>query len=122
MLRRSRRISTALLAVIVMLMSQLAVSAHACGIMGAGSAAIQVGMSSPCPDLLDSSNLCDQHCQFGASSVDSGKPLQAVDVALGPVLRIVQPFISLPLVRRSRSGSPPPPEPPLAIRFPVLRI
>lgn len=122
MIRRSRRLATALLALFVLVMSQLAVSAHVCGIMSAGSTAIQAEMSSPCPDSPDLSNLCDQHCLFGNSTVDSGKPLPSLDVTLGPALRIDPPLVSLPFVRRSRRESPPPPEPPPAIRFSVLRI
>lgn len=122
MFRCSRRVSTALIAIFVLLMSQLAVSAHVCELMDSGGVAMQAELSTPCPEPMGPSNVCEQHCQFGQSSVDQGKPLASVDVTLGPSLRIDQPYASLPLVRRSRRDLPPPPEPPPAIRFSVLRI
>jgi hypothetical protein len=120
MIRHSRRRLTALLAIFVLLTSQLAVSAHVCGFMGSGGAAMQAE-STPCPEP-GSPNVCEQHCQFEQSSVDQGKPFASTDVTAGPALRIDQPYASLPLVRRSRRDSPPPPEPPPAVRFSVLRI
>lgn len=122
MIRHSRRFLTALLAIFALLMSQLAVSAHVCGLMDFGAVAMQAELSAPCPEPMAPSNVCEQHCQFGQSSVDQGKPLASVDVTSGPSLRIDQPYASLPLLRRSRPDSPPPPEPPPAIRFSVLRI
>lgn len=121
MIRHSRRLLTALLAIFVLLMSQLAVSAHVCGFMGSGGAAMQAELSTQCPEP-GSSNVCEQHCQFGQSSVDQGKAFASTDVTAGPALRIDQPYAFLSLVRRSRRDSPPPPEPPPAVRFSVLRI
>jgi hypothetical protein len=122
MQRRSRRLSTALLAIFALLISQLAVSAHICAIMDSAASTIQLEMASPCPDEGNSQNVCEQHCQFGHAAVDHAKPLPALDLTLGPALHIDHPYVFLSLERRSLRELPPPPEPPPAIRFSVLRI
>ena len=121
MLSRSRRLSIALLAIFALLISQLAVSAHICAIMSSGTSAVSVEMSSPCTDEHNSQNVCEQHCQFGHLAVDHAKPLPAPDLTLGSALRIDQPYVFPSLERRSLRELPPP-EPPPAIRFSVLRI
>lgn len=119
MTRHSRRFFTALFAAFALLMSQLAISAHVCGVLE--SASKQAEMSASCPELMDSSIVCQQHCQFGESNVDQGKPFAPMDVTSVPFLRIDQPYVSVPLVRRPGLDSPPP-DPPPATRFSVLRI
>ena len=121
MISRTRRLSTALVAIFALLMSQLALSAHACGTM-ASSTSVVAESQGPCPGSMDTSNLCDQHCQFGDSVMEHGKPLPALDVTLMTALRIDQPYLVPVLSRRSLREMPPPPEPPPAIRFSVLRI
>lgn len=119
--RRTRQLSTALVAIFALLMSQLALSAHACEMM-ASPTSVVADSQSPCPGSMDTANLCDQHCQFGNSAVDHGKPLPAFDVTLAPALHIDQPHVFPALPRRSLREMPPSPEPPPAIRFSVLRI
>ena len=118
--RRIRHIFTAFAAILALLMSQLAVSAHVCEMAGM---AVTVTEPAPngCPDL-NTPNLCDQHCQFGQSAVDQGKPLPSLDVTSGPALHIQQPYPFPILAKRSPRETPLPPEPPPAIRFSVLRI
>ena len=121
MISRTRRLSTALVAMFALLMSQLALSAHACGTM-ASPASIVADSQVPCPESMVTSNLCDQHCQLGSAAFDHGKPLPALDVTLATALRIDQPYLVPVLSRRSPREMPPPPEPPPAIRFSILRI
>lgn len=118
--RRIRRIFTAIAAILALLMSQLAVSAHVCEMVGM---AVTVTQPAPdgCPDL-NTANLCDQHCQFGHSAVDQGKPVPSLDLTSGPALHIQQPYPSPILAKHSPRETPLPPEPPPAIRFSVLRI
>lgn len=125
MFRKPRRCLTAFLAIFALLISQLAVAAHACGHINAVAQAelvAQAESSGPCPEPMFPSILCQQHCQFGQSNVDQGKPFASVDVTSAPASPIDQPYASLLLVPRSGHDSPPPPEPPPAIRFSVLRI
>jgi hypothetical protein len=123
MTRRARRLVVALVALLALLTSQLALSAHICEMLSSSSAAVHSQSSTPCPDMPATSNLCDQHCQFGASAVDQAKPVPALDVtALSPGLHVNEPFVLFPGPRFSYRDSPLPPEPPPAIRFSVLRI
>jgi hypothetical protein len=117
---RIRRVSTAIIAALALLASQLALSAHVCETMSA-VAAVASMESVDCPPL-DTVNLCEQHCQFGHSAVDPGKPVPAQDLTSGPTLYIHQPYPVPLLAARSLRELPPPPEPPPAIRFSVLRI
>jgi hypothetical protein len=121
--RRIRRICTAFAAILALLMSQLAVSAHVCEMAGMADVAVRLTQPSPggCPEL-NTPNLCDQHCQFGQSAVDQGKPVPSLDLTSGPALHIQQPYPSPILAKRSPREMPLPPEPPPAIRFSVLRI
>jgi hypothetical protein len=123
MTRRARRAAVAFLALFALLTSQLALSAHACEMLSSGGAAIHSQSPSPCPDMPVTSNLCEQHCQFGASAVDQGKPLPALDVTVvSPGLHVDRLFVLARTLRLSLRDSPLPPEPPPALRFSVLRI
>jgi hypothetical protein len=127
---RRHRYLAALFALFALLTSQLAVAAYVCEIMGSPSMAVQVDTlppgeeSDPCPEMLDSANLCQQHCAYGHSAVDQGKPLPlpAPDVGMSVALRIGEPCVLDSLLRRSLREPPLPPQPPPAIRFSVLRI
>jgi hypothetical protein len=118
--RRIRRLFTASVAILALLMSQLAVSAHACDMLRMPMSASQAE-SSDCPEL-NTANLCDHHCRFGDSAVDPVKPVPALDLTSGPSLYIHQPYPASSLAGLSSRETPPPPEPPPAIRFSVLRI
>lgn len=118
--RRIRRLSTAFVAMLVLLMSQLAVAAHVCSMAGS-----HVQMSAMDADDCSGpagANMCDQHCQFGHAAVDPAKPVPALDVTTGPSLNIQHTFPVPGLALRSPRETPPPPQPPPAIRFSVLRI
>jgi hypothetical protein len=117
---RVRRLSTAIVAVFALLISQLAVSAHVCEMMGISETAARTA-SGDCPQL-DTANLCNQHCQFGQSAVDPGKPLPTADLTSGPALYIHQPYPASVLATQLPRELPLPPEPPPAIRFSVLQI
>jgi hypothetical protein len=127
-MNRRRRVLAALFALFALLTSQLAVSAYVCGVMGTASMAVEVDVppsgdtSDPCPGTPDTASLCEQHCSYGHSAVDQGKPLPTLDVGMSTALRIDGPYALRSLQRSSRRLPPLPPEPPAAIRFSVLRI
>ena len=122
MIRPIRRFSTALVAMVALLISQLAVAAHFCAMTPWGGPAMQIHADSPCGDMPGPANLCEQHCQFGAATVDQGKPFPTLDSTLGRAVLSVRAFAFLPLAGRPGPQLPPPPEPPASIRFSVLRI
>jgi hypothetical protein len=119
--RRLRRISTALIAMLALLMSQLAVATHVCELMGAAPVAAQA-MPPDCGDTVKDLNACERHCDFGSSAVDLAKPLAALDVMSGPVMRLDRPFISPFLAVLALLATPPPPQPPPTLLFSVLLI
>lgn len=118
--RRLRRLATAFVAGIALLFSQLVVSAHACDQL-VGVAAMSAMEANGCPEM-NIVNLCDQHCQFGHSAVDQGKPVASPDITSGPAIHVQQPYPSPFLAGQAPREAPLPPEPPPAIRFSVLRI
>lgn len=119
--RRLRRFS-AFIAIFAMLAAQLALSAHACGMMQMSFAQAHAAMPADCDQPMPSPNLCVQHCAYGESAVDAAKPLPAIDVTAGPALQVHEP-VAAKLHRPLAQRQPPlPPEPPPAIRFSVLRI
>jgi hypothetical protein len=127
-MNRRHRFLAALFALFALLASQFAVSAYVCEMMASPGMAVQVDRSlaaegpDPCPGMLDSANLCEQHCGYGHSAVDQGKPFPMLDVGMAAALRIDRPYVSDSLLRRSQRAPVVPPEPPPAIRFSVLRI
>jgi hypothetical protein len=120
--RRLRRISTALIAMLALLMSQLAVATHVCAIMGASPAAAEAKMAPDCADPVKNLNACERHCSFGSSAVDLAKPVPAPDLMSGPVLRVGRPFVPSSAAARWLRATPLPPQPPPAILFSVLLI
>ena len=120
--RRVRRVSTSLIAILALLLSQLVVAAHFCAVLSPAGPLVQVASLSPCQEMAVPANLCAQHCQFGNSVVDHGKPFPTLDLTLGPGLLVVRPFARLPLVERPARETTLPPEPPPAIRFSAARI
>jgi len=107
---------------LALLLSQLAVSAHFCALPSSIEPVAQVATHAPCSEMAVPANLCTQHCQFGSSVVDHGKPFPTLDLTLGSALLVVHPFARLPLAQRPARELPLPPEPPPAIRFSALRI
>jgi hypothetical protein len=127
---RRHRYLAAVCALFALLTSQLAVSAYVCALMGPAPLAVEVDkplpgdVMAPCAEMLDSANLCQQHCGYGHSAVDQGKPLPlpAANVGTSVALRVGEPCVLDSLLRRSLREPPLPPQPPPAIRFSVLRI
>jgi hypothetical protein len=120
---RRRRSLVAWLAAFALLFAQLAVSAHACAVAGQ-SATPHSAAAHPegCPQADTNLDLCAQHCQYGAASVDIAKPVPAIDAATGPVVAV------LAAPRHAGPGLPvpafflPAPRPPPAARPLPLRI
>jgi hypothetical protein len=87
---RRRRTVAAFVAAFALAFAQLAVSAHACAFAGQ-SVMNHAAPAHPegCPDADANADLCSQHCQYGAASVDAAKPLPAIDAAAGPVIALL---------------------------------
>ena len=125
---RRRRPLAAFLAVIALVLGQFMVSAHACEQSSRAPKGEVAAQSVHCHGVVDEAgspgNLCEQHCQYGESSVDSTWPATAAADLSGPYLRI-EPATVLddtsapPLLRRQAPTAAPPPA---AILFGVLRI
>ena len=122
-IRRRLRRFPALIAVLALLVSQLALSVHACGVaMQMSLAQAHAAMPADCDEPMPSPNVCVQHCAYGESAVDAAKPLPAVDVTAGPALQVRAPLVIEVHRSLAQRQPPPPPQPPPAIRFSVLRI
>lgn len=114
------RATAALIAILTLLYSQLAVSAFACP--RSIEAASQAAPLSHCAKVV-SPNLCDRHCDYGSANVGSASPDITPDVLALPLpWRVESPSFAVRIVpvaeaRTPRSHSPPP----LAL-FGALRI
>ena len=121
MTRLIRRIA-AWLAVAALAFSQLAVSAYACpsGMPERGTGTVQ-DVADECVKL-PSPNLCERHCDYGASSVQTASPPAIVpEPALLPWR--VEPFVALSASASSREWLlPARADPPPLVLFGVLRI
>lgn len=81
---RFRRKFGALLALVVLLFTQLAIAAYACP--SAGDA--EVFVDAPCHGMdRNQANLCKQHCEQGSQSFDRTAPA-VVDVPVSPLIAI----------------------------------
>ena len=118
MTRLVRRVA-ALIALAALAFAQLATSAYAC----------PSGMPEPvvaeapegCGSLLNP-NLCERHCDYGASSVQVA-PLPAVVPDAAPLPWRAEPFLTAPAIAAIRERVPPAHiEPPPLVLFGVLRI
>ena len=121
MTRLVRRI-TALLAIAALAFTQLAVSAYACPKdMPAGAHHAAVVSADDC-DMPATANLCERHCDYSASSVQSSPaPVLAPELVALPWR--LEPFVALPFSTTARERLLPPRiEPPPLVRFGVLRI
>jgi hypothetical protein len=121
MSRIFRRIC-AYLAIAALTFAQLAISAYACPMNIAESASYASDSSGDDCEMSGSSNLCERHCDYGASSVQASPvPAIAPQVVLSP-LRIPA-FVALSFHTSAREFLPPSRiEPPPLVRFGVLRI
>lgn len=123
---RRRRPLAAFFAVIVLVLGQFMVSAHACERASAAPkgevAAHLTHCHGPGEETGSPGNLCEQHCQYGDASVDNTWPAQAADLS-GPFLRIepATESVTSPPTRQRRQAPTAAP-PPAAILFGVLRI
>jgi hypothetical protein len=128
---RRQRIVASFLAVFAIAFAQLAVAAHWCDAARTPRTAelaeviahgpICHEAATPQPDA--NGNLCQAHCQYGATSVDNGSPVPPAVDAAGPVLFLLVPA-SEPAssLRRAERFAPAAAPPPPAILFGVLRI
>jgi hypothetical protein len=120
-MNRRNRVLTALLTLVALLFSQLAVAAYSCPMSSAPQAAV-AGEAPLDQDASDSPSLCHGHCKYGSASFESAKfsawSPQAVDSGLRvPALRVLT-LRTQPISRpRALAVSPPP-----LSRFTVLRI
>jgi hypothetical protein len=119
MTRLIRRIASAI-AIFALAFAQLAVSAYACPMdMPAGAHQTAETGESGC-DMPGTPNLCERHCDYGASSVQASP---APAIAPAPVAAPwSEPFISQPFTRAHAWLQPARIEPPPLVRFGVLRI
>lgn len=117
MSRRTRFVA-AVLAIAALLFAPVAVSLHACPLEGVAMQAAMHGTELP-PDA----SLCVRHCEDGGKlSVDTAKPVPALQLAILPALRVAP--AAAPVLPRSAwrgHGFLADPSPPLT-RFTVLRI
>src|ERR1700680_2681893 len=120
MTRLVRRIS-ACFAIAALAFAQLAISAYACPMNAEGAIHASNSPADDC-EMSGAPNLCERHCDYGASSVQSS-----------PAPAMAPQFVALPWRSAAvvpLSFSPParewlPPtriEPPPLVRFGVLRI
>ena len=131
-IRRRTRLLTALLLLVSLLFTRMAVAAYVCP--GATLAAADVSASAtaamPCGEsmalVVDASqpNLCKAHCEAGRQSADTYKlpllPAAVLKAAFFPPVLAIgpnasQPLIQTPLTQRATS-------PPLAVRHCCFRI
>ena len=121
MTRLIRRVA-ACFAIVTLAFAQLVVSAYACPIaMAQGETFASESSADPC-EMGGSPNLCERHCDYGASSVQSS-PAPAIAPELVPVPWRVAPFVPLSFSEPSGEWLPPArSEPPPLVRFGVLRI
>jgi len=122
-----RRPLAAFFTLIALVTAQFLVSAHACDRPFQGRASEVVAHSAHCPGVSqdDSTpdNLCEQHCQYGHTSVDRQLPAPMAMNVSGPLLRIeLVPVASPATLPPSRRLFPALAAPPPAILFGVLRI
>lgn len=128
---RRQRIVASFLAVFAIVFAQLAVAAHWCDSARASVPAepVEVIAHGPncheaaTPQVDTNGNLCQAHCQYGATSVDSGSPVPPAVDAAGPVLFLLVPASEpASILRRAERFAPAAAPPPPTILFGVLRI
>jgi hypothetical protein len=120
----------AILALVAVLFSQLAVSAYACpGVDGMAKAAVAADEVPPChenPGPAGPTPLCQAHCQQGDQSFDlraaslASIAMPALPVSWLPVPAVAEPASEIPEPQASLLERPT--GPPLAVRHCCLRI
>jgi hypothetical protein len=121
MTRLVRRIA-ACFAIAALAFAQLAISAYACPMNMAGSANHASDSRADDCEMSGGSNLCERHCDYGASSVQSS-PVPAIAPQLVALPWRVAAFVPLSFSTPAREWLPPTRiEPPPLVRFGVLRI
>ena len=124
MKRLVRRI-TACFAIAALAFAQMAVSAYACPMpMTEAQTLASESSADPC-EMSGNSNLCERHCDYGASSVQASPvPNSARWRRIAwPVPWRAAPFVALSFSVPVREWLPPARiEPPPLVRFGVLRI
>jgi hypothetical protein len=119
--RTFRRLA-ALLAIATLAFSQLAASAHACAGEMAMAAALEAPM--PCGESMPEGNLCERHCDYGATASDSHGVSSAISAAPAVLLpwRIAATNPPAPATKAAARPFERSIERPPLIRFSVLRI
>lgn len=121
---RRRRPFAAVLAIVALLFAQLLMSAHACDMPSQGRSSGAMVHGEGCPgaaqDETPGGNLCEQHCQYGAVSVDSDPPDQMAMSVVTHAFKVEAAVAAAsPPSRRNVSLIV---APPATILFGVLRI
>jgi hypothetical protein len=119
---RILRRACAFLAIATLVFSQLAVSAYACPMSMPESANYASDSGGDDCEMSGNSNLCDRHCDYGASSVQSS-PIVFLAPQLAPLPWRVPPMVALSFSTPVGEWLQPTRiEPPPLVRFGVLRI
>lgn len=126
---RRHRLVASLLAAFALVFAQLAVSAHACLVASPMLVADAASAHGCCNEEREAGgrsavdNLCVEHCNYGAASVDGGQPAPATVALSGSPLRVDSLERALAADHRPAwfIAAPAAP-PPAAILFGVLRI
>jgi hypothetical protein len=121
MTRLVRRLA-ACLAIATLAFAQLAVSAYACPTRHHDEAAAAHDAATDHCTKVATTNLCERHCEYGNSSLQSTPPA-AIAPDLAPLPWRVE-LVAAPALERvaCKSLSPQRTEPPPLVRFGVLRI
>jgi hypothetical protein len=121
MTRLVRRIA-ACLAIATLAFAQLAVSAYACPTRHQDGAAPSHDAATEHCTKVATTNLCERHCDYGNSSLQSAPPA-AIAPDLAPLPWRIE-LVAAPAVERRacKALAPDRTEPPPLVRFGVLRI
>jgi hypothetical protein len=121
MTRLVRRI-TACFAIAALAFAQLAASAYACPMSMAENAAYASDSRADDCEMSGTPNLCERHCDYGASSVQSSPAPEMAPQLVALPWRIAA-FVPLTFSTPEREWlAPTRIEPPPLVRFGVLRI
>jgi hypothetical protein len=115
-MRHRSRALAAWIALVTLLFAQLAVAAYACPRFTAPEA---VAATPDCDEPMNA-NLCESHCDYGSTSLDSKSKVPGADVA--PVSVRVELSFALPPLRPSAPSPAGVATGPPVTRFTVLRI
>jgi len=121
MTRLARRLA-ACLAIATLAFAQLVVSAYACPSRHHDEAAVSHDAASEHCAKVATTNLCERHCDYGNSSLQSSAPAAAAP-DLAPLPWRIE-LVAAPAVERRacKALAPDRTEPPPLVRFGALRI